>query len=74
MTEDELAELVAVRALTRTGAAKAIRKAASVSLLEIAKTIGSPYSTVWRWENATRAPRGAAALRYKRVLDRLVTR
>lgn len=69
MGEDELAELAAVRALTRTGTAKAIRKAARVSVPEMAETIGCATSTLWRWENAERAPRGAAALRYKRVLD-----
>ena len=58
--------------LARTGAAKAIRLAAGLSLAEVASPIDVAAVTAWRWESGQRVPQGAAALRYGALLDELV--
>ncbi len=67
----ELVELSEVRAFARSGAARAIRLAAQVSLSELAEAAGVSLSTIHKWEAGERVPRGQAALRYKRLLDQL---
>jgi DNA-binding transcriptional regulator YiaG len=63
--------LVRVRKLAASGAARAIRQAAGLSLAELARAAEVDKSTVWRWEMRRRRPRGAAAERYLRVLEDL---
>ena len=69
---EELEALVRVRALCRSGAAKAVRTANDLSLGEIAPEVGVSPSTIFRWENGERRPTGAAALRYGALLERLL--
>lgn len=69
---EELEALARVRALCRSGAAKAVRQANDLSLGEIAPEIGVSQSTIFRWENGERRPTGEAALRYLALLDRLL--
>jgi DNA-binding transcriptional regulator YiaG len=63
--------LVRVRKLAASGAARAIREAAGLSLAELGYAAGVSKSCVWRWETQRRRPRGEAAARYLRVLEDL---
>ena len=74
MNNTELVQLAAVRSLADSGRARSIRRAAGISLLEVANAVGVRPSTISRWESGQRAPRGDAALRYARLLHRLATR
>ena len=51
--------------------AKAIRQAAGLSQDALAKELGVSRITVLRWESGERKPRGAAAVRYARLLAEL---
>lgn len=66
-------DLARVRRLVRSGAARAIRASAGVSLAELAGAVGPSVqpTTVWRWERGERMPRGELAVAYLAVLDRL---
>jgi DNA-binding transcriptional regulator YiaG len=63
--------LIRVRRLASTGAARAIRLAADLSLTEMGALVNVDRTTVWRWEMAQRRPRGEAARRYLSVLEEL---
>jgi DNA-binding transcriptional regulator YiaG len=67
----EINDLQRIRRLAETGAARAIRESADVSLAEIADPVGVARSTIHRWEHGIRRPRGQAAIRYLRVLEEL---
>lgn len=67
----DLTAVAAVRHLVLTGAAKAIRERARVSLGEIALVVGVTPQAVHRWESGKALPRPAQALKYKEVLDAL---
>lgn len=51
--------------------ARAIRQAAGVSQIEVARELGVHPVTVARWEAGTRRPGGETALRYIALLDEL---
>lgn len=51
---------------------KAIRVRCGLSQQQLADTLGVTQTTVQRWENGTRNPRGANAARYYGTLDALV--
>lgn len=72
MTDAELAEVARTRSLIATGAAGSIRRAARLSLSDVADSLGVDVATVWRWEHNQRTPRAEVALRYGRLLDRLM--
>lgn len=74
MNTETLPELVRVRELVRSGAARSIRVAAGLSLGEVAESVGVAPATVWRWEHGDRVPRGDAALRYGELLQALMRR
>ena len=50
---------------------RSIRIGADLSLAEVAEPVGVDRSTIFKWERGTRVPRGEAAIRYGRLLDRL---
>jgi DNA-binding transcriptional regulator YiaG len=64
-------DLMRVRRLVETGAAKAIRQSCGLSYREIAEEAQISRSAVYRWESGSRRPRGPEAARYLRVLDEL---
>jgi DNA-binding transcriptional regulator YiaG len=64
-------QLARVRTAVRTGAARRVRLAAQITQPEIAADVQVSAAAISRWEAGERAPRGAAALRYLRVLERL---
>jgi transcriptional regulator with XRE-family HTH domain len=51
-----------------------IRLSADLTLEEIGREVGVAVSTVYRWENDERVPRGKPALRYARLLEELAKR
>jgi DNA-binding transcriptional regulator YiaG len=67
----ELERLAKVRQLITTGEARELRIAGGLSLSEAGAPVPVDGSTVWRWENGVRMPRGENALRYLRVLEML---
>jgi transcriptional regulator with XRE-family HTH domain len=67
----ELGNIAWTRQACRTGAARAIRRAAGLSLAEIARAVGSTPSAVSRWERGLRVPRAEAAQRYGALLREL---
>jgi DNA-binding transcriptional regulator YiaG len=72
MNELHAAErLASARYLVASGQARRIRHAADLSLAEVSRVVGVDLSTVGRWERRERVPRGAAALKYAELLQRL---
>jgi DNA-binding transcriptional regulator YiaG len=67
-TVEQLAE---ARALIASGEARRIRRAARLSLADVAAAIPADLSAVGRWERGQRVPRGTAALRYADLIARL---
>lgn len=72
---DSTGDLVAqVRLATRwsnPADRKAVRLACGLSQARLAETLGVRQTTVQRWENGTRNPRGILADRYFRCLEEL---
>jgi DNA-binding transcriptional regulator YiaG len=64
-------DLIRVRRMAATGAARAIRETSGLSLSELAEAAAVHKSTIYRWEHGVRRPRGAAAERYLRALEKL---
>ena len=71
MEATDVAEVMEVRALARSGEARTIREAAGLSIREVAAAVGVAPSTVWRWENGAVMPRWEDAQRYARLLQQL---
>ena len=68
---NEIGEVARAREWVRTGRAQRIRRAADVSLSEIANHLGVSKATVHRWESGHCAPRANVAVRYVHLLDQL---
>ena len=63
--------LIRMRTLAATGAARAIRESAGLSLTEAAAGSSVNRITIHRWEKGERRPHGEAALRYLSLLEEL---
>ena len=63
-----LAALAQVREMTASGEAKRIRTDNGLSLTEMATEIPVGTTTLFRWEEGERRPRGERALTYLRIL------
>ena len=74
MAVSELIQLADVRSACASGAARALRLSAGLSLGEVAREIDVAVPTVFRWERNERRPRGEAALRYGELLAALAAR
>jgi transcriptional regulator with XRE-family HTH domain len=72
MDNDSLVALARARALCTSGAARAARLAAGLSLGEVGKALEKAPSTIYRWEKGERQPRGEAGIRYGELLARLL--
>lgn len=68
-----LLRLSQVRAAVTSGEAKRLREAAHLSIGEVARACGVDQSTIWRYEQGTRKPRGRQALAYAELIDSLRT-
>lgn len=74
-SHDELLAIARARAMCADGTARAVRRAARLTLREVAAAVGAASAaTVYRWEKGERSPRGALALRYALLLEELVAR
>jgi DNA-binding transcriptional regulator YiaG len=63
--------LTRVRRLVESGAARAIRESAGLSLSEASAGANVNRITIHRWEHGQRKPHGEAALRYLALLEEL---
>jgi transcriptional regulator with XRE-family HTH domain len=71
MNERTVFEISEGRRGVRNGAGRALRLAAGLTQAEIAAAVGVSAACISRWESGSRTPRGGAAARYGRLLDRL---
>jgi DNA-binding transcriptional regulator YiaG len=72
---DDLIQLAHIRALTSSGAARALRLSARLSLGEVSREIGVGAPTLFRWEVGERSPQlSPQVLAYGRLLDQLANR
>jgi len=72
VTNEEMLALARARRLAKSGAARAIRIGAGLSLAELGSNVGPDGvgpATVQRWETGQRAPHGELALAYAAALD-----
>lgn len=69
-----LLDLAAMRAMTASGEARAVRVAARLSQAEVAAAALVSAAAISRWEAGRRVPQGVAAVRYARVLRVLADR
>jgi DNA-binding transcriptional regulator YiaG len=67
----EIVQLALARRYALSGAGGRVRRAARLSLQEVADACGSSVTTVWRWEQGQRVPRGAPATAWVRLLIEL---
>jgi transcriptional regulator with XRE-family HTH domain len=72
MRKQQLTRLAWIRSMCKSGAARSIRKAANLSLPEMAGAVPCAVSTLWRWEAGERLPSGKLALRYAAVVEALL--
>lgn len=70
-TDDLVAEVRLAARWANPADRKAIRLACGLSQARLAETLGVQQTTVQRWENGTRNPRGPMADRYFRCLTDL---
>lgn len=71
MTKAHALQLVQLRAAISRGETRQLREAARLSISELAAACGVDQSTLWRWEQGKRLPRGEHAVRYADLLDSL---
>jgi DNA-binding transcriptional regulator YiaG len=67
----EAVRLTRIRRLVASGAARAIRESAGLSLDEASASANVNRITIHRWERGQRKPHGEAALRYLTLLEEL---
>jgi DNA-binding transcriptional regulator YiaG len=67
----QLLGLARIRAAVNSGEARRLREAAHLSIGEVARACGVDQSTVWRWEQGSRTPRGHQALAYGELIESL---
>ena len=74
VAEPAASVLAEVRDLLAAGTAREIREGASLSISEVAHSVGVAPASVSRWESGHAQPKGEAALRYGHLLRRLARR
>ncbi len=75
MTPEELVRIANLRDACRSGAARALRVSAGLSLQNVADATENGVATLWRWETGSRQPLASAgALRYADLLEQLAAR
>lgn len=67
----ELAELVRASRLPSTAERKRVRKAAGVSLQQVADALGVTAPTIHHWENGQDGPSKENAVKYRALLEQL---
>jgi DNA-binding transcriptional regulator YiaG len=75
LTTAQLVRIANLRDACRSGAARALRVSAGLSLQNVSDTTGIGVATLWRWETGDRQPLATKqALRYADLLDELANR
>jgi len=70
MTYGDIRALALAKRAARDGTGRQLRIALGASQSAFASACGVSPATVTRWENRSRTPSGAAAIRYGRLLQR----
>ena len=68
---DDVFLKVWIKQAAGNGEARTIREQSQLSREDVAQVLGVHQSTVYRWENGMRTPRGSVAIRYGRLLKKL---
>lgn len=71
MTTEDLLLISAARNHVKAGTGKRIRIEAGLTLAHIGSVVGASGSTVWRWEEGHRQPRGERAAKWAKLLAEL---
>jgi transcriptional regulator with XRE-family HTH domain len=71
MNANEAVLVARARRATQDGRARSVRVAAGLSQHEVGAVVRVTAAAISRWESGVRLPRGEAAVRYARFLDRL---
>jgi DNA-binding transcriptional regulator YiaG len=71
MDAGTLLDVATARRYATTGEGRRIRETAGLSLSEVASSIGLATSSLWRWEQGQRMPRGPRAAEWARLLREL---
>jgi transcriptional regulator with XRE-family HTH domain len=71
MNANEALLVARARRAVQDGRARSVRLAAGLSQHEIGAVVRVTAAAVSRWESGVRLPRGEAAVRYAKLLDRL---
>lgn len=71
MDSKEIVRLSAARTHATEGTGRAIRRAAGLSMSEVASAVGVSEPTICRWETGNSRPRGIAAVRWADLLAEL---
>ena len=71
MSLDEMVLVSRVRALARTGAARAYREEAHIGLREMARMLGADAGMLSKWERGVHSPKPGEALAWAEALRRL---
>jgi DNA-binding transcriptional regulator YiaG len=72
MSSADLTELARARDLSASGMGRLIRQRAKVSHREVAASIGTSASAVYRWETGERVPRTDKGLAWARAMWQLM--
>lgn len=67
----EIRDLVEAKRLPPPVLRKELRKAAGLTLVDVAALVEVSKQSIWLWEAGRVEPRGANRLRYAQVLDQL---
>jgi transcriptional regulator with XRE-family HTH domain len=71
MNTKEALLVARARRAVQDGRARSVREAAGLSQHEVGAVVRVTAAAVSRWESGVRLPRGEAAIRYAKFLDRL---
>ena len=71
MTDSKLSKIIWCRFLASSGEGERLRRAAGLSLADVAAEIGVHPATLRRWETGAFTPNSAAALRWFDVLHQI---
>ena len=75
VTAEQILLIANLRERCRSGAARALRRSADLSLQDVSNATGLGVSTLWRWETGDRRPLATPnALRYAELLEALADR
>ena len=69
-----LVALMRARDLAKSGAGRAARIGAGLSIREMSRAVGASPAAIYRWEKGERLPRSDAGIRWAREVMKLLSR